>query len=251
MLTNTGAEKSHACRVATMRSKPAPIRCSLGSQLVWLDRSGKQESKVQIEQGNVSHPRLSPDGLRVAVTSVDSAEGTPAIWLYDLPRGVHTRFSQSARDSVWSPDGTRIAYAASDPAGSSIFVKFLGAPNQELLLQAPGVIRPWSWSPDGRFLAYMYHAGRIGTGKFDIWILPLSGDRNPSRFCNGNTKRMLRPSRLTGAGLLIVRRNPDPGGLRRYLPGPGHKTSSLESGGPFARVAARWERAFLFVSWGS
>ncbi len=170
-------------------------------ELSWIDRSGKPVGKVAVEQASLAHVRISPDGQRIALTVGDPAGFTKEdIWLIDLARGVHTRFtfSQSARDAVWSPDGTRVAYEDSSPTagggvqvparsdafvGTALFVKLVsGASKEELLLDTPGAKRPWSWSADGRYLAYMQHAAQPANDKFDIWILPLFGDRKPFPF---------------------------------------------------------------------
>ncbi len=155
-------------------------------QLSWLDRSGKPVGNVPVEQANLAHVRISPDGQKVALTVGDPVGfNKEDIWLFDLARGVHTRFtfSQSARDAVWSPDGSRLAYSSTTPTGTGLFVKSAtSASKEELLLDSAEMKRPWSWSGDGRFLAYMRHEGQPVKDKFDIWILPLFGDRKPFPF---------------------------------------------------------------------
>ena len=103
------------------------------------------------------------------------------IWLYDLTRNVRTRFTLSqsaARYPVWSPDGSRIAYASARSGQLDLFLKASNGTGQEqLLLDVPGTKIPWSWSADGRFLAYMQRDLQPARDKFDIWILPLFGDR--------------------------------------------------------------------------
>ncbi len=170
-------------------------------ELSWIDRSGKPVGKVPVEQASLAHVRISPDGQRIALTVGDPAGFTKEdIWLIDLARGVRTRFtfSESARDAVWSPDGTRVAYEGRSPTasgaaqlparsdafgGTALFAKLVsGASKEELLLDTPGAKRPWSWSADGRFLAYMQHDPQPEKDKFDIWILPLTGERKPFPF---------------------------------------------------------------------
>jgi len=155
-------------------------------QLSWIDRSGKPAGSVPVEQTNLAHVRISPDGQKIALTVGDPAGfNKEDIWLFDLARGVRTRFtfSQSARDAVWSPDGSRVAYSSTTPAGTGLFVKSATSiSKEELVLDSAEMKRPWSWSGDGRFLAYMRHDAQPTKDKFDIWILPLFGDRNPFPF---------------------------------------------------------------------
>jgi Tol biopolymer transport system component len=61
-------------------------------------------------------------------------------------------------DPAWSPDGTRLAFAASEKPGvpQSIFVKDVssGAPAMRLAAGGTGEMRP-VWSPDGRQIAFV------------------------------------------------------------------------------------------------
>src|SRR6185369_6475594 len=92
-------------------------------QLTWLDRQGKTLNTVG-QPGSDQGIWLSPDGTRgvvretrgESVGDVWTGRSTGNLWTIDLARGVRTRltFRQSAGgfQSVWSPDGSRIAFAA-------------------------------------------------------------------------------------------------------------------------------------------
>ena len=83
------------------------------SQLVWLDRSGKQLD-VLGPPADYLRPRLSRDGRRVAVDVRDPQTGHSDIWIYDLARRVSTRFTFEPADNVfpiWSPDDSRIVFS--------------------------------------------------------------------------------------------------------------------------------------------
>ena len=152
----------------------------VGAQLSWFDRSGKQLGRIG-EKDFQNNPRISPDGQKVAVEVGNTTGSLANIWLYDLTRNVRTRFTLSesaSRYPVWSPDGSRIAYASARSGQLDLFVKASNGTGQEqLLLDVPGTKIPWSWSADGRFFAYMQRDPQPARDKFDIWILPLVGDR--------------------------------------------------------------------------
>jgi eukaryotic-like serine/threonine-protein kinase len=148
-------------------------------QLTWFDRQGKILSGFG-QPGTDQEIVLSPDGTRGAVRdAVMNAAGD--LWTLDFARGVRTRFTfrkSPGSWAVWSPDGSRIAFAAGYQLDTLYEKAFSGAGDEKELLKEPGKIHiPTSWSRDGRFLLY-YVANTPKTG-FDLWLLPLQGDRKP------------------------------------------------------------------------
>ena len=69
-----------------------------GSQLVWFDRTGKQIG-VLGDPAVYSDLELSPDGKRASV-SIPAQAGTRDIWLYDVARGLPTRFTFDPATSI-------------------------------------------------------------------------------------------------------------------------------------------------------
>ena len=154
------------------------------SRFSWFDRKGKQLGNAgEPEAYSYTDLALSPDGTRLAATRIDPkvAGGEGGIWLLDLIRGVSTRFTfDLAPDSapVWSPDGTRVAFAASRAGGNGIYQKATnGSGKEQELVRATGDLRPDDWSRDGRFLLYTHVDPRTHA---DLWVLPLAGDGTPS-----------------------------------------------------------------------
>jgi Tol biopolymer transport system component len=158
------------------------------SRLSWFDRQGRQLGNVG-DTGTYSYTdlALSPDGTRLAAARIDpkvaSGEvGIWVIWLLDLIRGVSTRFTfDQAPDSapVWSPDGTRVAFAAPRTGGNGIYQKATnGSGKEQELVRATGDPKlPDDWSHDGRFLLYTHVDPRTHA---DLWVLPLAGNGTPS-----------------------------------------------------------------------
>jgi len=143
-------------------------------QLVWFDRAGKSLGPAG-QPGDYIDPALSPDEKRVAVTRGLTVEAG-GLWVLDFSRGVFSRFtfgSQSRSTPIWSPDGSRIAFASS----RGLYVKDAsGAGKEELLLQSDTFRVPDDWSADGRFL--LFEETRPKTAD-DLWVLPLAGERKP------------------------------------------------------------------------
>jgi Tol biopolymer transport system component len=147
------------------------------SRLAWFDRAGKPIGPLG-PPGVYATPKLSPDQKRLAVERVDPQTATPDLWLFDLVRTSSSRFTfdrESEAFPVWSPDGTRVAFASSREGPLNIYQKSSGGGAEEPLLKAGENNYPTDWSPDGRFLLY-------ATMKGDLWVLPLFGDRKPFPF---------------------------------------------------------------------
>lgn len=146
-------------------------------QMEWFDRSGKSLGLFG-SAGRYYEPGLSPDGKKIAAGRADSDAGD--IWIFDVARGTTTRFTfDLAADvsPVWSPDGSRIAFASVRKGHFGIYQKTSsGAGEEELLLQTDFNTFPTSWSPDGRFILYETEDSK---NRYDLFVLPMSGGEKP------------------------------------------------------------------------
>jgi WD40 repeat protein len=130
---------------------------SLTGEPVWVDRQGRSEPILD-EPRSFWAPMLSPDGRRLAMSTVESVMET---WILDLDRRALSRFTfdQSNHISVWRPDGRHIAFSSNRDGPYNLYIKPSdGSGMAERLTVYEGHQDPASWSPDGRTLAFaQYH----------------------------------------------------------------------------------------------
>jgi serine/threonine protein kinase len=150
-----------------------------GNQLIWTDFDGNEVARLG-EPLDHDGPTISPDGKRVAIEIYDAVGGTPDIWIYDVERGIRTRFTfDPAPDlnPVWSPDGSRIAYTSARDGTPDIFVKPVFGGGSETPVYVSETNK-WTacWSPDGRFIVYE----ETGTDRgFDLMAVAADGKEEP------------------------------------------------------------------------
>ena len=137
-------------------------------QLVWYDREGKQIGTLEAPSKIVAgqDPRLSPDGKRVVI----KRNPPHTIWVVDLEKGNSVRItSDFGQMPLWSPDGSRIAYAG--PVGMMIKSSTgLGEPEMALPSAVSGATFPCCWSPDGKFIVYQKRGVKT---RLDLYALSL------------------------------------------------------------------------------
>jgi len=148
---------------------------TVGQILVWVDRQGQTTTLMEAERG-FEHPRISPDGKQVAALGSELD-----IWVYDMESGRPNRltFEGDINYAVWSPDGTRIAFASDRSGHWNLYWKPAdGSGEGEQLLKREQKDWPASWSSDGQMLTF-YEI--TPTTQRDIWVLSIQ-DRTASPF---------------------------------------------------------------------
>lgn len=132
-----------------------------------------------------SDAAFSPDGTKLAFTRSGGGTGTD-IWVLDLATGVQTQLTSSIAletDPDWSPDGSRIVYAALAPgpaAGTDIWVIGAdGAGNLQLTSHPFDDAEP-VFSPDGTQIAFTHRHHQddpeaIVNYPGDIWVMNADG----------------------------------------------------------------------------
>lgn len=201
------------------------------TQLTWFDRAGKSQGPIAA-QGTYSEPRFSPDGKRVVAPRED-VPGSD-LWMIDLARGTTTRFTFDPKPDVspiWSPDGSRVVFASPRAGKHWLYQKLSsGAGGDELLLQTDRDAFPDDWSSDGRFILYEVNAGP--QTRFDLWVLPLFGDRQPFPFLQGEFDET--HAQFSPDGRFVAYVSNESGRPEVYVqsfPGPGGKWQVSTGGG--------------------
>ena len=142
-------------------------------QLTWVDRGGRRLGTVG-DPASVGGIRLSPDGRNAATVIENASGGDSDIWLYDMLRGLPTRFTFGQGlygRPVWSPDGRVLVFQSNRRGRFDLYRKSVdGSANDELLYADNLLKTPAGFSADGKYLAYTA-SGDPKTGA-DIWILP-------------------------------------------------------------------------------
>ena len=189
------------------------VGSSFAGTPTWVDRSG---NPMPIEAlSDALHPRLSPDGTKLAVTVV-SPEGFN-VWVYDLERGTRVRLTDGGRSSAaaWSRDGERVFFGSRSPL--SIVSRAADATGEpEILLTGNDSMYPDAWTPDGRTLSIVALTGpgaNILTvsreGERSPYLERASVDLHPALSADGQW--MAYASHETGQAQVYIQRFPELG----------------------------------------
>jgi tricorn protease-like protein len=150
-------------------------------QLLWMDRTGRQIAIVgRPDDAQPTSARgymnVLPDGRGALIGRM--VDGNWNMWLVDSETGARRRItSESPRENgaVSSPDGSRIVFSSMVSAPRmDLFEKPIAGGPAKLLLNSPESKIVQDWSADGGSILYVAQ-----TRSFDLWALPLSGNKNP------------------------------------------------------------------------
>ena len=135
------------------------------ARLQWFTRDGKPDGTLGDPAG-FQQALLSPDGRQAAATIRDPATGTHDLWIFDVARGVRTRFTFDPGEDVsplWSPDGSALIFASNRKGHFDLYRKALdGSSEEELLFASDADKSPVTWAPGGRTLVFDEAAKDVG-----------------------------------------------------------------------------------------
>jgi Tol biopolymer transport system component len=203
--------------------------------LRWLNRSGSGEQAAPA--GGWTGPDLSPDGKRIAIHRHDPDGGD--VWIFAVGQSTPSKFtfdaSQDNSSPVWSPDGTRIAFASKRGAKWGLYVKVAdNTRNEDLQVDSDHPLAPMSWSGDR--LVYWTNDPKTGG---DVWMLPLTGDKKPVALLQ--TRADERNPQVSADGKWIAYSSNETGRSEIYIKpfpdGPGRIQVSVNGG-----LFPRWRR---------
>jgi serine/threonine protein kinase len=155
------------------------------SQLVWLDRAGKQLGTLGTP-GDQSNPHISPDGRSVTLDITDPRSGNMDVWVYETSGGIAKRLtSHPGIDSgaIWSSDGSRLIFSSLRKGHADLYQKDLHSTEEELLLGSDRMKYATDISPDGRTILFR---ASDATSKLELWTLRFDGDHNAAPFIKTN-----------------------------------------------------------------
>ena len=140
------------------------------AQLTWLNRAGRDLGTVGEPHESFGFFRISPDGRRVVMDVFDFSSGAADVWVHDLSRGTAERVTYDSGSKVcpvWSPDGTRIAFAKPDTGTPQLRVKTVSDRGGGEHFPPGAFQLPRDWSSDGRWIFYSTTGGDVNG---EIWV---------------------------------------------------------------------------------
>jgi serine/threonine-protein kinase len=151
---------------------PGGLAVANGRTLAWVDRAGKEES-LAAQPRAYQHPRLSPDGTRVALAVNDQEND---LWIWDLRRANLTRLTSDPGVDwfpVWTADDRRIIFSSNRSGQFNLWWQAAdGTGGVERLTTSSKSQFPTGITPDGTAVVFFE---ATTTGRPDLLQVALDG----------------------------------------------------------------------------
>jgi Tol biopolymer transport system component len=223
-------------------------KAEVATTLEWRDREGKVVGTLG-EPAVQRAARLSPDGRLVAAQVADVSIGTHDLWIYEVDRGLRTRFTFDPGEDVfptWAPDGKTLYFSSNAKGTPAVYRKAVeGAGEVELVHSSEDSLAPSSVSPDGRLLL-VNRSSATAASRSDVMLLPVEPAGAPTPF------RATEFAESVGAfspdGKWVAWASNESGEYEVYVtpfPGPGRRWQVSPRGG----VYPAWRRDGRELLW--
>ena len=171
-----------------------------GSELTWVDRTGRAIETAADPGVTGRAITLSPDESRVALFRSDTNDGSAGdLWILDLDRKIETQVTSGQKVSiapgatrpVWSPDGKQIVYFSE----GKLWVKpSNGAGEARSVLDSPdGPVQPSDWTRDGRYLIYYKPTAAGSAATFALPMTPSEQASQPAKLLDSAVFAVVSP----------------------------------------------------------
>jgi Tol biopolymer transport system component len=152
---------------------PGPVDASARRLSLIISEPSGTTRKLKLEPRGYSHPRVSPDGTRLAVTTEDDNDAVISIYELSETRALRRLTVEGQnRFPVWSSDGERVAFQSDRGGDRGIFWQRADARSEAERLTTAGEDTahiPTSFSPDGSYLLF----DEFTTGGYALHVLSL------------------------------------------------------------------------------
>ncbi len=201
----------------------------LRTELVLLTLATAQE-RVLVEQpidarlSSIAGPEFSPDGMTIAYTRhrvARAGEFDSDVLTIPVAGGPSRTLLRHAQSAVWSPDGTRLAYASiRDRNGTScgsdeceylgeLYVAAADGTDERRLTNNPGFDGTPAWAPDGSRILFSSDQNLPGEDALEVYSV--APDGSCLTWITNGTPASAAPSLRPGSGDSFAPGSCDPG----------------------------------------
>lgn len=136
---------------------------------VWINRSGQTEP-LGFPPAVYGTFQVAPDGQRLCIERREGVQTDIYIWTFAEKRLTRLTGQGYSFYPIWTPDGERVTFGHRTQPQNLAWQSIQGTGDIQQLYTSRHYATPYSWSPDGRILAFTDFDPNTAQ---DIWILPI------------------------------------------------------------------------------